>query len=417
MYALTFVKIQAMVPNSNEPIGVLGRDGVGKSRTPTFEGYARPDGRVGARNHVLALSINGLSNRAAERIATAVPGVVLVTTPYGRGQYGEDKLLHRSQLVGLARNPNVAAVLIIGVDRPSADDIAGAVSLGGKPVEVLTLDDTNEDALALSTLGIRAAGRLLRDASRQRRSTQPASALFLGVECGHSDATSGIAANPVAGSCVDRLVDSGGTAVIGEAIEWLGAERLVAQRANSVMVGKAIMKAVLRRETLLVDAHIDLTGNNPGAENIRGGLSTIEEKSLGAIAKTGTRPIVGLLGHAEAPGRKGLHLMDGPSFSPESLTGFAAAGAQIMLFTTGPGNSFCNRLAPTIKITGRSDTATRLDDQIDFDAGPVLAGTETVEAAGERLFRHVLATASGLLTFGEVHGEGAEAFNRTGPSM
>jgi altronate dehydratase large subunit len=427
MYALTFVKIQAMVPNSNEPIGMPGGTGVGKSRTPTFEGYARPDGRAGVRNHVLVLSINGLSNRAAERIATAVPGVVLVTTPYGRGQYGDDKTLHRSQLVGLARNPNVAAVLIIGVDRPTADDVAGAVSLGGKslggkslggkPVEVLTLDDTHEDALALSTLGIRAAGRLLRDASRQRRSIQPASALFLGVECGHSDATSGVAANPVAGSCVDRLVDSGGTAVIGEAIEWLGAERLVAQRANSVMVGKAIMKAVLRRETLLVDAHIDLTGNNPGAENIRGGLSTIEEKSLGAIAKTGTRPIVGLLGHAEAPGRKGLHLMDGPSFSPESLTGFAAAGAQIMLFTTGPGNSFCNRLAPTIKITGRSDTATRLDDQIDFDAGPVLAGTETVEAAGERLFRHVLATASGLLTFGEVHGEGAEAFTRAGPSM
>ncbi len=388
-----------------------------QSRTPTFEGYARPDGRVGVRNHVLVLSINGLANRAAQRIAAAVVGVALVTTPYGRGQYGEDKELHRRQLVGLASNPNVAAVLIVGVDRPSADDIARAVSLGGRAVDVATLDDTHEDALALSELGIRVAGRLLRDASRQRRSIQPASALFLGVECGHSDATSGIGANPVAGVCVDRLVDSGGTAVIGEAIEWLGAEHLVAQRATNRSVGKAIMRAVLRREKLLVDARLNLTGNNPGAENIRGGLSTIEEKSLGAIAKTGTRPIVALLGHAETPGRKGLHLMDGPSFSPESLTGFAAAGAQIMLFTTGPGNSFCNLLAPTIKITGRSDTATRLDDQIDFDAGPVLAGTETVEAAGERLFQHVLATASGLLTFGEVHGEGAEVFTRAGPSM
>jgi altronate dehydratase large subunit len=390
---------------------------VAKSRTPTFEGYARPDGRVGVRNHVLVLSINGLANRAAQRIAAAVLGVVLVTTPYGRGQYGEDKSLHRRQLIGLARNPNVAAVLIVGVDRPSADDIAGAVSSGGKPVEVLTLDDTHEDALALSALGVRAAGRLLRDASRQHRSIQPAGALFMGVECGHSDATSGIGANPVAGACVDRLVDSGGTAVIGEAIEWLGAERLVAQRASSARVGKAIVQAVLRREKRLVDDHIDLTGNNPGTENIRGGLSTIEEKSLGAIAKTGARSIAGLLGHAETPKRKGLYLMDGPSFSPESLTGFAAAGAQIMLFTTGPGNSFCSLLAPTIKITGRSDTATRLDDQIDFDAGPVLAGTESVDAAGERLFRYVLATASGLLTFGEAHGEGAEVFTRTGPSM
>jgi altronate dehydratase large subunit len=390
---------------------------VGKSRAPTFEGYARSDGRTGVRNHVLVLSINALSNRAAQRIAAAVQGVMLITTPYGRGQYGEDKELHRRQLVGLACNPNVAAVLVIGVDRSGADDIAGVVSLGGRPVEVATLDDTHEDALALSELGIRAAGRLVREASRLRRSIQPASALFLGVECGHSDATSGIGANPVAGACVDNLLNSGGTAVIGEAIEWLGAEHLVAQRARSAAVGKAIVKAVLRREKLLVDARINLTGNNPGAENIRGGLSTIEEKSLGAIAKTGTQPITGLLGHAESPKRNGLYLMDGPSFSPESLTGFAAAGAQIMLFTTGPGNSFCSQLAPTIKITGRSDTATRLDDQIDFDAGPVLAGTETMEAAGERLFRHVMATASGLLTYGEVHGEGAEVFTRTGPSM
>jgi altronate dehydratase large subunit len=382
-----------------------------------FAGFARPDGRVGVRNHVLVLAINGLAARAACRIAAAVSHVVPVVTPYGRGQYGADKELHRRQLIGLGRNPNVAAALVIGVDRASADDIAGEIAATGKPVEVATLDDTQEDALALSDKGIRLAARLVREASRARRTPQPASALFIGVECGHSDATSGIVANPVAGACVDLVVDGGGSAVVGEAIEWLGAEEIVARRARSARAGKAIVAAVLARERSLAAARIDLTGNNPGAENIRGGLSTIEEKSLGAIAKTGSRPISGLLAHAEPPARKGLWLMDGPSFSPESLTGFAAAGAQIMLFTTGPGNSFCNRLAPTIKLTGRHDTARRLADQIDFDASDVLSGIESVEAAGERLFRHVLETASGLLTFGEVHGEGAETFTRAGPSM
>jgi altronate dehydratase large subunit len=182
-------------------------------------------------------------------------------------------------------------------------------------------------------------------------------------------------------------------------------------------VGAAIVAAVLRREAEVARGGQDLTGNNPGAENIRGGLSTIEEKSLGAIAKTGTRPIRGLLRLAERPTLKGLHLMDGPSFSPESLTGFAASGAQIMLFTTGAGNGFCNSVAPTLKVTGRPETARRLTDQIDFDASPVFEGREDIERAGERLFDAMLDVASGAATWGEIHGEGAEAFARLGGSM
>jgi altronate dehydratase large subunit len=383
----------------------------------TFEGFPRPDGRPGVRNLVLVMSINGLSNRAAGRLAAAVSGVTLVTTPYGRGQYGADKALHTRQLVGLGRNPNAASVLIVGVDRASADDIAARIAATGKPVEVLTLDDAHEDSLALSAHGVRTAGRLVREASRQRRSRQPASALVLGVECGHSDATSGIVANPVAGACVDQLVDLGATAIIGEAVEWLGAEHIAARRAATREVGAAIVDAALSREAALVAADVDLTGSNPGAENIRGGLSTIEEKSLGAIAKTGSRTIRGLLAHAEPPDAPGLHLMDGPSFSPESLTGFAAAGAQLTLFTTGPGNSFCSALAPTLKVCGRPDAAGRLRDQIDFDASAVLAGRESIADAGRRLLACVLAAASGEMTWGEVHGEGAECFTRAGPSM
>lgn len=382
-----------------------------------FMGYRRPDGRVGVRNHVLVLSIVGLVNRAAERIAAAVYGTVLVATPYGRGQYGADKALHRRQLVGLGRNPNVGGVLIVGADRVTADEVAAAIGAGGKPVRVVALDDTHEDALELSAKGVHAAGGLVHANARSVRTRQSASALFCGIECGHSDATSGIVSNPVAGQFADLLVDHGGSAVVGEAIEWLGAEDIVAQRAVSKGLAAAIKQAVLDRECAVAAVGVDLTGNNPGAENIRGGLTTIEEKSLGAIAKTGSRPVQGLLAHAEPPGSPGLFLMDGPSFSPESITGFVAAGAQLVLFTTGAGNSYCSALAPTIKISGRPETARRLQGQIDFDASAVFEGRESLEVAGQRLFRLALEVASGALTWGEVHREGAESFARAHASM
>jgi len=162
---------------------------------------------------------------------------------------------------------------------------------------------------------------------------------------------------------------------------------------------------------------IDLTGNNPGAENIRGGLSSIEEKSLGAIAKGGSRTISGVLGIAEWPSQAGLYVMDGPGFSPESLTAFAAAGAQLMLFTTGAGNSFCNSLAPTLKVSARPHTIAALPAQIDFDASAVFAGHEDHAAAAQRLYMLLLEVASGLRTWGEVLGEGAESFVRTGGSL
>ena len=383
----------------------------------TFRGFLRADGSVGTRNHVLVVSILGLTNRIADRISRCVPGTMLVTTPYGRGHYGVDKTLHRCQLVGLCLNPNVAGVLVIGADRKMVDDVASAAALGERPVRSVALDDVHEDALDATARGIRAAGDLVHAASRMVRSKQPASALFIGVECGHSDATSGIVANPVAGNCVDRIVDAGGTAVVGETVEWLGAEHIVARRATTAVVAEAIVAAVLKREADVSAGGHDLTGNNPGAENIRGGLSSIEEKSLGAIAKTGTKPIQGVLQVAERPKRNGLYLMDGPSFSPESLSGFAASGAQIMLFTTGAGNSFCNSIAPTVKLSGRPDTVARLKDQIDFDASLVFEGREDISVAGARLFDLVLEIASGAATWGEVHGEGAEALYRANGSM
>ena len=382
-----------------------------------FSGYRRDDGRYGVRNAVLVLGLNGLVARAATRIAVGVAGTVLFATPYGRGQYGEDRKVHTAQLVGLGRNPNVAATLVVGADRPTTDEIAHAIAEAGKPVVTVALDDVHEDALELTVRGMRVAAELVRNASRLRREPAPVSALFLAVECGHSDATSGLVSNPLAGRIVDRIVDAGGAAVFGETIEWLGAEHLLAQRAVRPDVGDAIVAAVRRREAAVAATGVDLTGNNPGAENIRGGLSSIEEKSLGAIAKGGSRRVAGLLSVAEAPRGPGVYVMDAPGFSPESMTGFAAAGAQVMLFTTGAGNSYCSAIAPTIKISARPDTVAELPTQIDFDASAVFRGEEDLDRAADRLFALLLDMCSGTLTWGEVLGETAESVIRAGGSL
>lgn len=384
----------------------------------TFLGYPRKTGRAGTRNHLLILSINGLTAGTARRVAEAVDGARLVATPYGRGQVGPDRELHFRQLVGLATNPNVGAVLVLGADRRSADGVGLAIrERTGIQVEIAALDDVAEDAVQLTAAAMRAAARLARAASHCRRAEVPASDLFVGLECGHSDTTSGLAANPLVGAVADRLIDAGATVVIGETIEWLGGEELLARRAVSGEVASAIRDAVKARQEAVAALGEDLLGNNPGEENIRGGLSTIEEKSIGAIAKAGSRPIRSLLSFCEAPRGPGLHVMDGPSFSPESLTGFTAAGAQIMLFTTGPGNSFCSLLAPNVKVSGNPGTVDRLREQIDFDASEILAGTRTVGDLADRLVPTLLGHASGVLTWGEILREGSECFTRLGPSL
>lgn len=387
------------------------------SRQATFLGFRRPGGTVGVRNRLLVLSILGLTTPAARRIARSLPGSLLVAAPHGRGQLGEDAAAYRRQMVGLGRNPNIGAVLVIGADRLRVDTIASAIAEGGTLVEAVALDDVHEDALALTDRGVRAGARLTHAISRLRREPMPASALLVGIECGHSDATSGLVANPLVGAVADRLVDAGAVAMVGETLEWLGGEHVLAARARDAAVGEAITAAVLRRERAAAATGVDLTGNNPGQENIRGGLSTIEEKSLGAIAKAGSRPIAGLLALAERPASPGLYLMDAPAFSPESLTGFAAAGAQLMMFTTGPGNSFVNAIAPTLKVSGHAETPSRLPEQIDFDAGAVLAGRESLDEAADRLFALLLDVASGSATWGEVLDEGDEVMARLGQSF
>lgn len=385
--------------------------------TPTFAGYRRPDGRAGTRNHVLVLSATGLTSAAAQRVASLVHGTVCVTTGYGRGQVGADARLQVATLTGLVAHPNIAGVVVVS----AADDITSiyvqAAEAAGKPVVGLSLPHVHEDALALVDRGVRAATRIVRDASRLRREPIAASELVVAVECGHSDATSGLVCNPLTGRMMELVVGRGGTAMFSETVEWTGAEHLLAQRAATPEVARQIMTAVGERERMVRESGGDLRAQNPGPQNKAGGLTTIEEKALGAIAKGGKQPIQGVLQPAQRPPARGLYLMDTPFFSPESITAMVASGAQLVCFTTGAGNSYCSLVSPTLKMSAHPGTCERLTEQIDLAAAGVLDGTRTLEEMAQEGYARLLDVASGSLTFGEIVGEGAEVVSRLGPSM
>lgn len=383
----------------------------------TFAGYRRGDGRVGVRNHVLVLSPTGLTSAAAQRIAHLVSGSVAITSGYGRGQVGDDAQLHFDTLAGLARNPNVSRVLVISAADAITEPYLDAMREIGTPADGLSLPDVREDALALVDRGVRIAARLVRDASGARREACTLADLFLAVECGHSDASSGLVCNPLAGRLSEAIVASGGRAVFSETVEWTGAEHLLARRAATPEVAQRIVATVMARERAVRESGGDVRAQNPGPQNKTGGLTTIEEKALGAIAKGGAQAIRGVLRAAQPPPAPGLYLMDTPFFSPESITAMVAAGAQLVAFTTGAGNSYCSALAPTFKMSANRDACARLREQIDFAAAAVLEGEASFDAAAANALDALLAVASGTLTYGEIVGEGAEVVSRLAPSL
>ncbi|HEX4883944.1 MAG TPA: UxaA family hydrolase, partial [Casimicrobiaceae bacterium] len=373
---------------------------------PAFDGYRRADGRVGVRNHVLVLSATGLTSAAATRIAGLVRGTICVATGYGRGQVADDAALQFDTLTGLAAHPNVAAVLVVSAGDDITRSYVEAVEASGKPVVGLSLPGVHEDALALVDAGVRAASRLVREASTLRRERCRLADLCIAVECGHSDATSGLVCNPLAGRLAERVVAAGGQAIFSETIEWTGAEHVLARRAVDADVASGIVRAVVARERAVREAGGDVRAQNPGPQNKAGGITTIEEKALGAIAKGGDQRIRGLLRAAQRPRGSGLFLMDTPYFSPESITAMVAGGAQLVLFTTGAGNSYCSLVAPTLKMSANPDSCARLTEQIDVDASGVLRGDATLEAVAEAALARLADVASGTLTFGEIVGEG-----------
>ena len=383
----------------------------------TFLGYHRPDGRVGIRNRLLILSVGGLTGPACRRIAAGLLNAACVVLPYEAGLVGEDKAAHDRAALGMAAHPNVGAALLIGDNPQVLEHLAAGLRKTGQRHAVLTLDDCLNDVFLLQEKAQRLGAEMLREISRDRRAPAPLSALTVGLECGRSDPSSGLVANPLLGRLADHLVDIGAVALLGETTEWLGAEHLLAARARSPETAAAITGAVAAREQMAVAAGLDLLGRNPTPTNIASGLSTIEEKSLGSTAKSGSRPIEGVLGYAETPATPGLWVMDAPAYAPESLTGFVAAGAQLMLFTTGVGNSYVSLLAPTIKVSANPQSCTRLQGQIDFAADRAFLGQVPPEALTEALLAEMAAVANGGLTWGEILGEGDEVVSRFGAAL
>lgn len=383
----------------------------------TFAGYHRSDGRVGVRNYLLVLSVAGLTGPTARRVGSAIAGAVTITFPYGAGLIGRDREVYIAAMQALTAHPNVGATVLIGDNPPIMETIATAAEATGKPCAHFTMDDCGQDAITLTERAVRAGAEFAYRISVQTRKPAPLSALTLGLECGRSDPSSGLVANPLLGLIADELGAAGGAAMIGETTEWLGAEHLLARRARTPAVADAVRNAALAREQMAIAAGIDLTGNNPGPTNIAAGLSSIEEKSLGNVAKSGSRPIEGLLAYGEAPRGPGMWVMDAAAYAPESLTGFVLAGAQMMLFTTGVGNSYVSAISPTIKLSANPETCARLHQQLDFDASAVFRGREKLDNAAGRLMERIVAVASGHATWGEILLEGGETVSRFGAAL
>lgn len=383
-----------------------------------FWGYRRPDGSVGCRNHVLVLAAMDSANPAVRRISAMVPTVHGVLTPYGRGQYGADGQLTRRSLIGLGANPNVAACVVVSLEPTSGDALASAIAATGKPVEVVTIQGSG-DALKASYDGAVAAAALVRRASRERREPVSFAELRLGVECGASDTTSGIAANPALGWAADRLIECGATVIMSETAEILGAEHVLAARAVTPEVGDRLREIVANVEAEAARRGVDIRGANPVPDNIRGGITTIEEKSLGAILKGGSKPLRGVLGYGERdiPPGGGLYVMDTAAPAVESLTGLVAGGCQIIAFTTGVGNNIGARISPVIKISGNPHTVRSMSLSIDVDVSGVTLGREGLDAAGSRVVESIRDVAEGTLTAAEVTDEQEIAISRIEPTV
>ena len=382
-----------------------------------FLGFQRKDGSTGIRNKLLIISITGLTGPTSRKISNLLQDTLFVDNPYGGGIIGEDKIRQDNAIIGFAKNPNVGAVLIISADPPKGEFIKSRLENSSKPIELITLDECNHDAIKLLELGLRKGGSLIRKISKIKREKVSVSKLSIGLECGRSDPSSGLVANPIMGLIADRLIDFGGSAIIGETIEWLGAEHLLEKRAISDNVKSKISKALEFQRQFSEAKGINLLGNNPGHQNIEAGLSTIEEKSLGNITKSGSKRIEDVLQWGEKIDKKGMFLMHAPSYAPESLSGFSAAGCQMTLFSTGVGNSFTNHISPSIKFSANPETCEQLNNQLDFKCADVFLGKKTFEDASNNFWNFMIDVCSGALTWGEIYNDSSEVFSRIDRSL
>lgn len=383
-----------------------------------LSGYLRPDGSIGFRNHIAILSSVGCANDVALRLGRMYPDVVLLTHRQGCGQLGSDKDQTARTLAGLGKNPNIAGVLVVGMGCESitAEYLADEISKTKKMVESLVVLDEGGLMTALPK-GVRFLDSMLHETSQMKRVPCGLEQLTLGIKCGLTDTTSGIASNPATGIAADRVIESGGTVIFGETPEIIGAEHILVKRAATREVEERLYSVVNECEERVKASGMDIRGANPAPGNIAGGITTIEEKSLGAIKKGGGKTLQGVLGYGEIPKGKGLFFMDGPGRTPEALTGLSGAGAQVIIFSTGGGSPAGSLISPIIKVTGNPNTAQRLKDHIDIDVSSIIKGEETLEKAGQGIFQELLDVASGKATRSEILGYGMISIWNIGPHM
>src|SRR5688500_17294679 len=390
------------------------------SERPGFLGYRRSDGRVGTRNHVLVVPTVICSAVVAERVAaSAAPVAVALPHLAGCGQLGPDMRVTHDTLAAYCAHPNVGAVLVIalGCEQVVAQHLADAGRRHGKPAEIIAIQSEGGTVRA-SEKGSLIAQSLAGALATQEREWCDISELVLSLKCGGSDYTSGLASNPTLGRVTDRLVELGGSAVLGEVAEIMGAEHLLAARATQPATAAKLIQIISRVETEARALGLDIRGTQPSPGNIRGGLTTIEEKSLGATHKGGERaPLEDVVAYAAPIARKGLTVMDTPGLDVESVTGMVGGGAQVVVFTTGLGTPTGNPIAPVIKVTGNARTARHMSDNIDVDVSGIMDDSETLDAAAARLFDEVLAVASGRQTSAERLGHREFAIHRRNPTI
>lgn len=367
--------------------------------TESIWGFRRADGSFGIRNHVVVIAAMDNVNPVVRRICGAVKGTVPVCVAYGRGQFGADLEQHDRVLLGYATHPNVAAALIVGLEPVTTQRLADAVAATGRPVRSLDVQGLGGTVQAVAQ-GTRAAAALVVETSGMVRVPVPAGELVVGVECGASDATSGLTANTTTGWVADWLVEAGGTVILSETDEIVGAEHALAQRAADPAVARQVLDAVARLEQLSQFQGIQLWPL--GQDNIAGGLTTVEEKSLGAVRKGGTSALQQVVGYGEKPSRSGLVFMDAPAPGVENIAALAAGGAHLILFNTGVGNPIGHPLSPTVKLTGNPRTAQHFGDNIDVDVSGILQGSQSVDDAAVELRGAMLAVANGRMTRSEI---------------
>ena len=396
--------------------------GASASKRPrkTWWGYPRENGDVGARNYLLVLSGTLYANPTCERVARTLRHSVALTHPLGRCQIGPDIQRTFETLVGHGQNANAGAVIVIDHHREegcTADEIAHEIAKTGKRVEAINIreDGGAIDATAKAT---RIGMEMLRELTNERRQEVSVSKLLLGLNCGTSDTTSGLSHNKATGWVTDQVVKQGGRALLAETTEMMGGEDVLAAKCVRPALGKRIWRMVEEMEERILACGVDLRGSQPTGDNMEGGLTTIEEKSLGAIQKAGSAPIVDVIPWAKRANRRsGLHVMDTPGHGGESITGIAAGGSQVLIFSTGGGHTINHPLMSTIRITGNPLSARLQADTTDVDVTDIFEGAP-IEVAGRRVYDEVIEVASGKMTKAEIlHEDNAFAINRNGPSV